>query len=217
MKISILLIFFPFCFFSFYVSFLFSDMCKSKHYGVGKYIQQFLCYQSSPFSGLELRMSYKCWTTASKLSPRVHFVLVRQLLGLHFRYSRCGTYSYPAPGLLSTCVTRCDEFSSNHLWVSRSLVIVFSIFLTLIEDLFSATEDAIVCLHTFWISEVWCSLHCIYGGQLDKFCWKLLVVCMCVAEVRTHVFNMFMSSTKVLSPAQKAFIARVKCVRLRCN
>ena len=56
------------------------------------------------------------------------------------------------------------------------------------------------------------------SDHLDvSFAWKLLVAsCVCVAEVRTRVFNVFVSSAKrvclqrqvfVSGPAQNAFVA----------
>ena len=87
-----------------------------------------------------------------------------------------------------------------------------------LEDQFSATNDAVVHLDTVpldvanviaLVSEV---SSCDYSDYLDiSSAWKSLVAsCVCVAEARKLIFNMFVSSTKV-------FISSMKCVRLQCQ
>ena len=63
------------------------------------------------------------------LSPKTLYVLGRRLLGLLFNYSGYGTWSQATPGLLNAW---------NHVLG--------------LEDQFSATEDAVVHLDTFWIT-----------------------------------------------------------------
>ena len=53
-----------------------------------------------------------------------------------FTYSGRGTYGQATPWLLNSSVTGCDELASNQQWVvSRSLTIVFSIYLDLKTNL----------------------------------------------------------------------------------
>ena len=73
------------------------------------------------------------------LSPKMHCVLGRRLLGFLYNYSRHGTYSQATPRLL-------NAWNSE----SKSLTIVCSIYFSL-EDQFSATEDAVVDLDSFCI------------------------------------------------------------------
>ena len=58
-------------------------------------------------------------------------ILIRQLLWLLFMYSWCDMESQATPKLPNACITGRDEFASNKLCVSRTLTIVFCIYLRL--------------------------------------------------------------------------------------
>ena len=60
-----------------------------------------------------------CTSYCYKIVLSTHNILTQQLLGLLSTYSRCGTYSQATPRLLNVCVTGCDEFVSNQLWVLK--------------------------------------------------------------------------------------------------
>ena len=58
----------------------------------------------------------------------------------------------------------------------------------------------------------------IFGGELDiSFVWKSLVTgCVCVVKIRTHVFNVFVSSNKEFVSSNKEFVSTsTKCVRVQ--
>ena len=77
------------------LSFFFFLTCNTqKLYGACKYYtyKQLLCNQAPSFSGLGWHTSYDWRATASKLSPKTHHILVRQLLGLPFTYYGHDTY-----------------------------------------------------------------------------------------------------------------------------
>ena len=75
-------------------------------------------YRACAFSCLGLCTSYDWRATALELSPKMHRILVYRLLGLLFMYSGHGMYSQATPWLVKACITVCDEFASNQLWVS---------------------------------------------------------------------------------------------------
>ena len=59
-------------------------------------------------------------------------------------------YSQATLRLLNACITGCDEFASNQLWEKFDYSFLYLIGL---EDQFSATEDTVVYLDSFWISK----------------------------------------------------------------
>ena len=77
--------------------------------------KQLLSHRACAFSGLGQHMSYDRRATALKQSLKPHCVLVHQLLGLLFMYSRHGTDSQATTGLLNVCATGCDKIASNQL------------------------------------------------------------------------------------------------------
>ena len=87
--------------------------------------KRLLYNRTSSFSGLRHRTSYDWRAMAKKQSPSMQDTRVRRLLWLLFTYFGCGTYSQATP-------------------VSRQLSVMGQ---------FSAMEDAVVDLDTFWISE----------------------------------------------------------------
>ena len=84
-------------------------------------------------SGMGRHATYDWQAMASKLSSKTLCVLSHRLLGLLFVYSECGMYSPATPGLLNVCYY--NEFASNQLGVSRSLTMVFYLYLALKTNL----------------------------------------------------------------------------------
>ena len=81
----------------------------------------------SSFSGLWWWMTYAWQATATKRSPSTQDILILTLLWLLFIHSGHCTNSQATSRLLNTCVTGCNEFSSNKWCVSRSSTIIFFI------------------------------------------------------------------------------------------
>ena len=112
------------------------------------HIKRLLCYQASFFSGFGRHMGYDWRATASALSPR----------GNAFSFVDFWGFSSRNPGVTriartTECVRYKLQRAATSLLASRSILIDSSFpYLLSLEDQFSATEDAVVHLDTFWMS-----------------------------------------------------------------